>query len=153
MISSLDANVLIYASGALADDPRHLRAQDILFRGFGSGSTVLTLQALGEFSSVAIRRYKLAVAQTRGLVDSWRAALPVHPAAQSDLDEALEAVAQHRLQFWDAMLWATARRAGVRYLLTEDFQDGRELSGVTFVNPFDRANDELVDRILPLTAP
>ena len=149
MISSLDANVLIYASGAVADDPRHLRAQDVLFRGFRSGATLLTLQALGEFSNVAMRRYKLPGSQTRALVDSWRAALPVHPAAESDLADALDAASRHRLQFWDAMLWATARRMGVRCLLTEDMQDGRELGGVTFVNPFDPANDALIDRILP----
>jgi predicted nucleic acid-binding protein len=34
------------------------------------------------------------------------------------------------------MLWATARRAGCRLIVTEDFQDGRELRGVWFVNPF-----------------
>jgi predicted nucleic acid-binding protein len=34
------------------------------------------------------------------------------------------------------MLWATARRAGCRLIVTEDFQDGRELGGVRFVNPF-----------------
>ena len=149
MISSLDANVLIYASGAVADDPRHLRAQEVLFRGFGSNSTLLTLQALAEFSNVAMRRYKLAGPQTRALIDSWRAALPAHPAAESDLADALDAVSRHRLQFWDAMLWATARRMGVRYLLTEDMKDGRELGGVTFVNPFDPANDALIDRVLP----
>ena len=149
MISTLDANVLIYSSGAVPDDPRHERAQDVLFRGFRLGSTLLTLQSLGEFSNVAIRRYKLGSSQTRALVDSWRAALPVHPAAESDLTDALEAVSRHRLQFWDAMLWATVRRVGVRYLLTEDLQDGRELDSVTFVNPFNPANDALIDRILP----
>lgn len=152
MISSPDANVLIYASGALVHDPRHSRAQDVLFRGLVSASMLLTLQALGEFSNVAMRRYKLPGSQTRAIVDAWRAALQVHSAAETDLAEALDAASHHRLQFWDAMLWATARRVGVRYLLTEDFQDGRELSGVTFVNPFNPANDALVDRILPLTA-
>jgi predicted nucleic acid-binding protein len=34
------------------------------------------------------------------------------------------------------MMWAVAREAGCRYLLSEDFQSGRTLLGVTFVNPF-----------------
>jgi hypothetical protein len=54
------------------------------------------------------------------------------------------------LAFWDAMLWAAAQRAGVRHLLTEDLQDGFELAGVRFVNPFDAANNRLIDEILPL---
>jgi predicted nucleic acid-binding protein len=49
------------------------------------------------------------------------------------------------------MLWATADRVGVRYLLTEDFQDGRVLGGVTFVNPFEGGNEALFAKILPLS--
>ena len=49
---------------------------------------------------------------------------------------ALEVVRAHRLAFWDAMLWASAQRAGVKHLFTEDFQDGFVLQGVTFVNAF-----------------
>jgi predicted nucleic acid-binding protein len=59
---------------------------------------------------------------------------------------ALEAVPTHRLAFWDAMLWASAQRAGVRHLLTEDFQDGFALQDVTFINPF-RENDRLIEKV------
>jgi predicted nucleic acid-binding protein len=38
----------------------------------------------------------------------------------------------------------------VRYLLTEDFQDGRTLGGVTFVDPFRGDNEQLLAKILPL---
>jgi predicted nucleic acid-binding protein len=62
---------------------------------------------------------------------------------------ALEAVRAHRLPFWDAMLWASARRAGVRHMLSEDFQDGFALQGVTFINPFNPENNPLIDRLLP----
>jgi predicted nucleic acid-binding protein len=41
----------------------------------------------------------------------------------------------------------SARRRG--HLLTEDLQDGFELDGVMFVNPFESVNDQLIDRILP----
>ena len=46
-------------------------------------------------------------------------AAPVHAADESDLVFALEVVRAHRLPFWDAMLWASAQRAGVRHLLSE----------------------------------
>jgi predicted nucleic acid-binding protein len=49
----------------------------------------------------------------------------------------------HRLAFWDATLWASAQRAGVRHLLSEDFQDGFELQDVTFINPFNPENNQL----------
>ncbi len=48
----------------------------------------------------------------------------------------MDAVEEHRLSFWDAMLWATARQAGSSAIVSEDMQDGRRLSGVEFINPF-----------------
>ena len=48
-----------------------------------------------------------------------------------------------------ALLWATADRIGVRYLLTENFHDGRTLGGVTFVDPFTHENERLIAEILP----
>ena len=74
---------------------------------------------------------------------------PDQATADEDLTAALEAVRAHRLSFWDAMLWASAQRAGVRCLLTEDLQDGFILHNVKFVNPFKRANDGFIDEILP----
>jgi predicted nucleic acid-binding protein len=56
--------------------------------------------------------------------------MPIQAADESDLLMALEAVRLHRLGFWDAMLWASARRAGVRHMLTEDSQDGFALQDV-----------------------
>ena len=47
-----------------------------------------------------------------------------------------KAVQQHEFAFWDAMIWAVAREAGVTLLLSEDFQHNRVLDGVRFVNPF-----------------
>jgi predicted nucleic acid-binding protein len=67
----------------------------------------------------------------------------------ADLSAALDAVKNHRLAFRDAMLRGAAQQAGVRHLLTEDLQDGFELAGVRFVNPFEAANNGLVDEVLP----
>jgi predicted nucleic acid-binding protein len=107
------------------------------------------LQTLAEFSNVAIRKARIPVEDIRKIIDAWRAVLPIQAADDSDLLVALEAVRAHRLAFWDAMLWASAQRAGVKHLLTEDLQDGFALQGVTFINPFKREIDELIDEILP----
>lgn len=112
-------------------------------------SSVLLLQTLAEFSNVAIRKARIPVEDVRRIVEAWCAVLPVQAADDSDLMVALETVRGHRLAFWDAMLWASAHRAGVRHLLTEDFQDGLALQGVTFVNPFDPKNDRLIDDVFP----
>ena len=145
---SFDTNALVYAtlSVPLAKTDR---ARDLLERGMRTGSCILLLQTLAEFSSVAIRKAGIGVDEVRTTIDAWRAVLPVQGTEDGDLSAALDAVKKHRLAFWDAMLWAAAQRAGVRHLLTEDLQDGFALAGVKFVNPFDARNNRLVDEILP----
>ena len=49
---------------------------------------------------------------------------------------AVRAAAEHQIPYWDALIWAAAKLAGIRVVLSEDFQDGREIEGVTFQNPF-----------------
>ena len=145
---SFDTNILVYATFA-APDEKTKRARDLIVRGMRAGWGILLLQTLAKFSSVAIRKAGIPIDEIRTTIDAWRAVLPVQAADDSDLTAALDAVKMHRLAFWDAMLWASAQRAGVRHLLTEDLQDGFVLQGVMFVNPFERANDQLVDEILP----
>ncbi|HEV2716098.1 MAG TPA: PIN domain-containing protein [Terriglobales bacterium] len=145
---SFDTNVLVYATAARAD-ARVSRAQDLLARAMRATTSILLLQSLAEFSNVAIRKARIPAKAVKTTIEAWRAVLPVHSADDSDLVLALEAVRAHRLPFWDAMLWASARRAGVRHMLSEDFQDGFDLQGVTFINPFNPENNPLIDRLLP----
>jgi len=60
----------------------------------------------------------------------------------------MQAAREHRLSFWDAMLWATARRIGVRVFISEDFQDGRILDGVRFVDPCAVRNANFIAQLL-----
>jgi predicted nucleic acid-binding protein len=126
-----------------------MRARDVIARAMRAASSILLLQTLAEFSNVAIRKARIPIEDIRDTIDAWLAVLPVQVADESDLLQALEAARAHRLAFWDAMLWASAKRAGVRHLVTEDFQDGFTLQGVTFINPFKRENDQLIDEVLP----
>ena len=50
--------------------------------------------------------------------------------------EAFRGVQRYHLLYWDAVIWATARLAQIPVVLSEDFADGSELDGLTFLNPF-----------------
>ena len=143
---SFDTNVLIYATAA---DEKASRARELLARTIRAANSILLLQTLTEFSSVATRKAGIAVDAVQRIVQAWCAVLPIQAADESDLFTALEAVRAHRLAFWDAILWASAQRAGVRHMLTEDFQDGFVLQDITFINPFIRENDRLIENLLP----
>ena len=145
---SFDTNLLVYAT-LPAPRAKAKQARDLIVRGMRAGSSILLLQTLAEFRSVAIRKAGIPIDRIKTTIDAWRAVLPVQAPDDSDLNAALDVVKAHRLGFWDAMLWASAQRAGVRHLLTEDLQDGFVLQGVTFVNPFESANDGLIGQILP----
>jgi predicted nucleic acid-binding protein len=131
---SVDTNVLIYAA-VRQSGPKHHTAIDVLRRASGL-DCVITLQALGEAFRILMVKYKVPAAEAIARVDEWRSAMPVVIADETCLIDAMDAVAGHRLSFWDAMMWATAKRAGCRLLLSEDGDDGRTLGGVTLVNPF-----------------
>lgn len=131
---SLDTNILVYAVDRDAG-ARHERAAELVDRAVDR-DCVLTLQALCEFFSAVTRKGKMPVAEAAAQVNDWQLLFPTVLAKASALPQAVAAVTEHKLSFWDALLWATVREAGVSLLLTEDLQHGRELGGVRFFNPF-----------------
>ena len=148
MTCTFDTNILVYTLPAPTNTKRN-QARDLLIRGARPQAGILLLQSLMEFSHVAARKFGLSINSIRRRVRDWRDAIPVHAAGEEDLMAALNLVRDHRIGFWDALLCATADRAGLRYLLSEDMQDGMRLGGLRIVNPFRPENTALIDRILP----
>jgi len=148
MLVGFDTNILIYTLQAPGN--RYLnQARDLVNRAARSAAAGLLLQSLTEFSHVAIRRLRIDVDVVHRRVAALRRVAAVHAPIDEDLMDALGLVRDHRLAFWDALMCATARRAGLRYLLSEDMQDGRRLGSLRIVNPFSPENAALIDRILP----
>ncbi len=144
---TLDTNVLVYALDRDAGE-RHRAALDITRRALGR-DCILTLQSLAElFRTLTGPKMRVAPATAAGIVQQWRDALPVVAADEASLVDAMDAVTHHGWSFWDAMIWATAKRNGCRLLVSEDGQSGRTLGGVTIVNPFVAGGDALLDEAL-----
>jgi predicted nucleic acid-binding protein len=133
-IITLDTNILVYAIDIDAGE-RHERAIDIIEQ-VRFLDCVLTLQALSEFFTVATRKNKMPIEEAIAQINDWQTIFPTIFATPTTLAKAINAVKDHQLSFWDAMLWATAHDANVTLLLTEDFQHGQILEGVKFINPF-----------------
>jgi predicted nucleic acid-binding protein len=144
---TLDSNILVYA--AQRGDKRHDTAAAVLRRAV-RGNCVQTLQSLGECFNALVRKRGFSKREASHIVQNYRDLFNVVIAAEvDDLQEAMRAAAAHGFQYWDGLLWATARRAGCSMVLTEDMQDGRDLEGVMFVSPFKPENKRLVDLALP----
>ncbi len=145
---SLDTNVLVYAVDRDAG-VRHGLSRALVGRAARS-DCVLAAQALAEFFHATTRKGLLAPAAASALVRDWLDVFHVTSANTATLVDAMDTVGEHRLSFWDAMLWATARQSGCSVILSEDMQDGRRLGGVEFVNPF---TEDASTRLEPLLAP
>lgn len=131
---TLDTNLLVYAIDRDAGE-RHGRAMEIVDRAV-EVDCVLSLQVLGEFFFAVTRKGQMTKRTAAEQVHDWQMLFPIVAARPEMLKSAISAVMKHRLSFWDAMLWATAKAARATVLLSEDFQDGRRLEGVQFRNPF-----------------
>ncbi len=133
---TLDTNLLVYAVDTAAR-VKHAKAKQLARLALKT-DCVLTFQALSEFYFAVTRKGKLPAAEAQAQVEAWQDLFPVVVAKPATLTRAMTATVSLQIGFWDAMLWATARDAGVTLLLSEDFSDGSVLDGVRVVNPLVR---------------
>jgi predicted nucleic acid-binding protein len=74
-------------------------------------------------------------------VERLMLAFPVLPLTGPVVLEALRGVREHLLSHYEAQIWAVARLGQVAVVLSEDFNPGAVLDGVSFTNPLDPAFD------------
>lgn len=132
----VDTNILVYAYDR-SEPAKQARAlatlEGVLERGDGS----LTTQILAEFFRAVTGRLSAPVPVADGLeavediLASWQV-LPVPPRA---VGEAARGVRDHGLPFWDALVWASAKLAGIPLILTEDLPGAESIEGVAYGDP------------------
>ena len=93
-----------------------------------------------EFFYAVTCKKLMPVADAMAQVEDWQQLFPVVSATAATLTRAIAGVRRHQLSFWDALLWATIREAGIVTLLSEDFQHEQHLDGLRIINPF-RVNE------------
>ena len=147
ILAAIDTNILVYAAESGGDRVKHDTATSLL-RGLArSGRGLLPLQVLSEFYAVALRKRTVLPEDAAAFMTVLAEMLPVREAVLADVMDAVRIHRDHGVPFWDSLIWSVARRGGARYVLSEDFQDGQDLEGVRFVNPFAPGNAELTARI------
>lgn len=131
---TLDTNLLVYAHDRNAG-PKHHEAVALIHR-VQNADCILTLQALAELYKWLITKGKPPPTSAADSIGDWMASFPVQAADRGCLLDAMAGVADHGFSFRDAMIWATARQAGCRLLLSEDGHHGGQYGGVLILNPF-----------------
>jgi predicted nucleic acid-binding protein len=70
-----------------------------------------------------------------GLIRAWTR-FRVQETTVPILEAALEIKVTHGFSYWDSAIIAAARALGCHRLYSEDISHGREIDGVTIINPF-----------------
>jgi len=143
--ATVDTNILIYAVDIDAGSKHVLAARVVEI--LSEHKSVLPLQCLSEFYQATTKKHTLEAADAASLVQQFHASMEVIPSTVEDLMSAMQIHQQHSVQFFDALLIATARRAGCHTFFTEDMQDGRSFEGITIRSPF-RLSPEELSRLL-----
>ena len=133
----VDTNIFICAVDVSAREKQQ-RAQDFVSNLTRADRIAVSVQTLNEFYSATTRaRAKLLpeYVAAEAVREMTTTALVLSLQAEDTLS-AIAAVDRHGMSFWDALLWAVAKRNGISVIHTEDFQHGRTVEGVTFLNPF-----------------
>jgi predicted nucleic acid-binding protein len=131
----LDTNVLLYS---ISRDPAEADKRDRAVSLVEDDNGALSVQVLQEFYVQATRATRpdaLAHEIAVGLITSW-IRFRVQEMTLPILTAALEIKAAHGFSYWDSAIIAAARALGCRELYTEDMSHGREVEGVTIINPF-----------------
>ena len=131
----LDTNILLYS---ISRDPTETTKRDRAVELIDAGDNALSIQVLQEFYVQATRPTRpdpLPHDIAAGLIRTWLR-FRVQEISVPIMTGALEIKAAHRLSYWDAAIVAAARALGCRQLYSEDMSHGRQMEGVTIINPF-----------------
>ncbi len=132
--SFFDTTVLIYADDKSAP-AKQKRAIQLVAEHRRAGTGVVSMQVLQEYFVTVTRKLGVDVRVARRKVEL----LAEFDVATPDVNDIVAAIDLHRLHgfsFWDSLILRSAIQAGCTILLTEDFQESREVDGVRIVNPF-----------------
>jgi predicted nucleic acid-binding protein len=131
----VDTNILIYAHD-VDQGQKHLTARDILIELMQDRSGVLSPQVLQEFYVNVTRKIAkpLSKRAAREIVADYSVWCIDTTAAE--VAEAFRIEDAAKVSFWDALILASAVKAGAEVLLSEDLSSGQKMAGVRIQNPF-----------------
>lgn len=128
----VDTNVLLYCISS-GESAKQQMAMDWVRYLWQADAGRISWQVIHEYNANAPR--KAGRTQAREFAEDLLQWHPLPPSA-AVLRRAWHWCDTAQLNFWDAMILAAAENSNCRYLLSEDFQTGRQFGEVTIVNPF-----------------
>jgi predicted nucleic acid-binding protein len=132
----VDTKVLLYADDE-ADAAKHERARAWLTVLWMRRCGRLSTQVLSEYYASATRKLRPTMPQgdVRAEVRRYQHWKPWQIDHQT-VETAWAIEARFQLNWWDALVVASAAHQGCRYVLSEDLQHGQQIDSVQILDPF-----------------
>lgn len=131
----LDSNVVIYAYDS-TDPRKQAIAQELLATGLANDSAVLSTQVLGEFFFLTVNRTKILSADEGETAIRALGALKIQLIDAPMIRQAIGIHRRFQMRYWDALIVASALRAGCLEIISEDLSEDQDYGGVRVRNPF-----------------
>ena len=130
----IDTNVLNYAVTD-QDILKKRQALWLLHIALHNRDTAISPQVLRELANCLLKFPGQTPASVQNIIHRLRI-LPFIPEPGDVVERALDLKRQYCLQFYDAMLIATAQAANCDCILSEDLSTGQDFNGIRIQNPF-----------------
>ena len=130
----LDTNVLVYASTE-QDARKRSIAELLIDESIRNGNGAISFQVLREFANVMFKKFGLAADEVRRTLSIF-GDLPRVPESEETLDRGMEIKERFGIQFYDALIVASAEAAGCDTIYSEGMADGAVYGSVRVVDPF-----------------
>ncbi len=133
----LDTNIFVYSVDNL-EPVKKVKSQALIAQAIYTGNAIISWQVIQEFLNVSSKKNITPIKpyDTKNyLLKILNPLCQVYP----DLNvyqHALKIVNSTNYGFYDALILASALKGGCTILLSEDFQDGQKIEGLTITNPF-----------------
>lgn len=132
----LDTNVLVYMYDRSVPTKR-ATARQLVRSGIERGTLVVSVQVLGEFFAVVTRRIPNPLSTEEAEEEISRiAVLSVVGIDTAIVRRAIYTHKRYGIAYWDALIVATAERAGCARIISEDLNPGQSYNGMLVENPF-----------------
>jgi len=133
----IDTNILIYAHDVDARS-KHDVARQVLRELWNDRTGIVSTQVLQEFYVNVTRKITKPLSRdaARRVVNAY--SIWCIETTVADIAAAFCIEDETRISFWDALVLATAAKAGAARILSEDLNAQQVISGVLIENPFSR---------------
>ncbi len=126
----VDTNIVVYALDKT-------QAQHTIAIDFLSRRPVISVQVVNETTAVQVRKLKRSLAAAHEVATWLLDTCEVVEQSPADVRQAIELCRQFDLSHWDALILASAMRAGCERVYSEDMQHGLWVSSsLQILNPF-----------------